>query len=463
MTAQSETPGSVGALPGAKREAQRKSFSESHAVARSRGVKACVVTGEDRAEADAAARAGVMRGSAARTPPGGASGLPCLNSNNCTKPLPPGARRTAFALAENVRLLAERFGLERLGFLTLTFRDHVTDIREAQRRFHSLRTHVLAERYPASIAVVERMKSKRIHFHLLVVCPHDIRTGFDFAAVAAGDYSSANEWLRKEWAFWRRTAPSFGFGRTELLPIKSTAEGIAKYVGKYIAKHLDARIPEDKGARLVRYTLSARQVTANFAWVSPLAKEWRTKTGELAAAVGAEDTEELAAKLGTKRWAYYMRRDFLESTPQEWAEFCAILAQERGGTFTPRVVEFRVGGVVVATITQPHPFQSVSEEQIHLCTNTPINPAPLISSSNDATKPLETHSSPPVLTQALPHVSSCGLPSDLERSRARCCSSESANPNPSTPPPTKPLLPPACADWRNSNEARGKIDYFDVK
>lgn len=379
---------------------------------RCRGVKALRSgTGGGPEKADGAGRAGVMRGGAARTPPGGASALPCLNSNNCTKPIPPGAKRTAFALAENVRLLAERFGLERLGFLTLTFRDHVTDIREAQRRFHSLRTHVLAERYPASIAVVERMKSGRIHFHLLVVCPHDIRTGFDFEAVAAGDYSSANEWLRQEWAFWRITAPNFGFGRTELLPIKSTAEGIAKYVGKYIAKHLDARLPEDKGARLVRYTLSARQVTANFAWVSPLAKEWRTKTGELAAAVGAKDTAQLAEKLGTKRWAYYMRDNFLESTPEEWAELCALLAREHGGTFTPRVVEFRVGGVVVACVTRPHPFSPVSTSQIQICTNiTTEPPAPVPStplSSND-TKPSGTRSLPPVSLQESTPARSCG-------------------------------------------------------
>gem|GEM_PF-4216108 len=325
-----------------------------------------------------------------------------------------------------MRLLAERFGLERLGFLTLTFRDHVTDIREAQRRFHSLRTHVLAERYPASIAVVERMKSGRIHFHLLVVCPHDIRTGFDFVAVAAGDYSSANEWLRKEWAFWRVTAPNFGFGRTELLPIKSTAEGIAKYVGKYIAKHLDARRPEDKGARLVRYTLSARQVTANFAWVSPLAKEWRTKTGELAAAVGAKDTTELAQKLGTKRWAYYMRDNFLESTPEEWAELCALLAREHGGTFKPRVVEFRIGGVVVARVTRPHPFSSVSKNQIQTCNTITIArpaPVPLTPPSSEGMRLLATPSSLHVSTPELRPALSCGLPSESVPNLEPCSSS----------------------------------------
>jgi hypothetical protein len=45
-----------------------------------------------------------------------------------------------------------------------------------------------------------------------------------------------------------RPAPKYGFGRTELLPIKKTAEGVAKYVGKYVAKHIGQRLPADKGA-----------------------------------------------------------------------------------------------------------------------------------------------------------------------------------------------------------------------
>jgi len=97
--------------------------------------------------------------------------------------------RTAFALEENVKLLAESFGINRLGFLTLTFADLVTSIKEAQRRFSSLRTHVLGVRYPASIAIVERGTiSGRLHFHLLVVCPEDIRTGFNFGGCRSGDY-----------------------------------------------------------------------------------------------------------------------------------------------------------------------------------------------------------------------------------------------------------------------------------
>ena len=93
-------------------------------------------------------------GCAARTAARPAA-LPCLKSNNSTDRdtdaaahrLTGGHMRTAFALEENVKLMAENFGINRLGFLTLTFADLVTSIKEAQRRFNSLRTHVLSVRY----------------------------------------------------------------------------------------------------------------------------------------------------------------------------------------------------------------------------------------------------------------------------------------------------------------------------
>jgi len=65
----------------------------------------------------------------------------------------------------------------------------------------------------------------------------DIRSGADFQAFKRRDYRSANSALRVEWAFWRQTCPKYRFGRHKLMPFKSTAEGIARYVGKYISKY----------------------------------------------------------------------------------------------------------------------------------------------------------------------------------------------------------------------------------
>jgi hypothetical protein len=232
--------------------------------------------------------------------------LPCLFSNICNeirgadplesaleKALPDfkqfskSHRRTACALAWNVQALAEKFSLERLGFLTLTFSDHVTDPREAQRRFHSLKTGVLSSRYENHIWVWERQKNGRIHFHLLVVLSDDIRTGFDFDGIANHDYRTANKAIRDEWAFWRKTAKLYGFGRTELLPVRSTAEGIARYVGKYISKHVAQREERDKGFKLVGYSRGARMVSARFSFVTVGAAQWRAKVGLYCRILGA--------------------------------------------------------------------------------------------------------------------------------------------------------------------------------
>ena len=253
---------------------------------------------------------------------GTAPPLPCQSSHNSngTGEFTPSARRTAFALQLNVASMCERHGIEKVGFLTLTFRDHVLDPKEAQRRLNSLTTGVLKPRYGEHIRVFERQKSGRIHYHLLVAVSADIRSGVDFGAIARGDYRSAPEALRREWAFWRATAKRYGFGRTELLPVKSTTEAIGRYVGKYIAKHLGARETRDRRVRLVSYS-GERLASTRFAWASPGAAEWRRKLGAFvrmlheAGAIEEASTKAMAKKWGP-RWAYYWR-DSVSSFPVE--------------------------------------------------------------------------------------------------------------------------------------------------
>jgi hypothetical protein len=266
---------------------------------------------------------------------GGASapptlGLPCLSSNNSTEAtrtdipaevkepskvniLTGGHKRSAEVLATEIKGLAKAFGLERLGFLTLTFADLVLILKEANRRFNSLNTHVLKQRYERAIVVPERQKSGRVHFHLLVVMPCDIRTGCDFKAFARGDYRSANAALRAEWAFWRKTAPKYGFGRHELLPVKSNEEGIARYVGKYISKHVRERNQSDKGARLVRYLgfkPGDRRASCRFAWNNDNAWLWRNKLKALATEYRLADFDAFSRLCG-RRWAWHLQSRIL--------------------------------------------------------------------------------------------------------------------------------------------------------
>ena len=263
----------------------------------------------------------------------GVVSLPCLYRNNSTEieqritleeatrlasELSTKLRKSAAGLAWNVEYFCQKYGIEKVGFLTLTFKDHVTDFREAQKRFNSLKTHILKSRYQDYIRVLERQKSGRIHYHLLVALNCDIRTGFDFFAVKDNDYSSANHDIRSEWAFWRRTAPKYRFGRTELMPVRSTSEGIGKYVGKYIGKTLEMRKPEDKGCRLVEYSRGARMASTRFQFVSEGSAEWRRKLGifvhYIAENTGCEPSFEGLRWILGVRWSYHWR-EFIFNLP----------------------------------------------------------------------------------------------------------------------------------------------------
>lgn len=239
-----------------------------------------------------------------------------------------GHRKVAQALAWNVAALVEKHGAERVGFLTLTFADHVTDAREASRRFNSLASNVLRSRYAHFIRVLERQKTGRIHYHLLVVLPDDIRTGADFDAFAKRDYKSANQRLRLEWAFWRKTAPVYRFGRTELMPIRSNADALGHYVGKYIGKHIGWRTEEDKGVRLVSYSGDARMATSKHMQLGKHPDEWRAKVTTFARIVTGwkqrvnpehppiRSMDDLAFVLGP-RWAYHWRAFICDLPPAD--------------------------------------------------------------------------------------------------------------------------------------------------
>jgi hypothetical protein len=224
-------------------------------------------------------------------------------------------------------MMVERHSLERIVFGTLGFTnpspgdkrpDPNKDFREAGRRLNSLRSHVLKDAFSEMIIVPERgAKSGRLHFHLVGAQEHDVRTGVDFVAIAAGDYRSAPEALRDLWKLFRDektggkgTAAAYGFGRTEWLPVKSTTEGIARYVGKYIAKQFAGRRPEDKGIRLVRYTQGTNCWRARFSWNSPRAKLWRWQVGRFAAKYGCNDLDALSERFGP-RWAYKKQEEIM--------------------------------------------------------------------------------------------------------------------------------------------------------
>jgi hypothetical protein len=267
--------------------------------------------------------------------------LPCLGSNNSTgstgnEPIPENGRppsvpvarsayKTEFCLKENIRLAVEHYGIGNLAFFTVTFAKPVYCPKLAQKRLNSLLTHVIRPRYGNRyIIVFERHQSGAIHFHFVVYVAKDIRTGFDWDLarqayeaqkqrnfVQAGKLWSAaaakaenGDFLRGEWKFWRDVRKRYSWlGRCEMLPIRSTAEAVAKYTGGYIAKHMQHRREEDKGVRLVRYGKGMHWVRSRIAFNSPRVWLWREKLKMFALQNGCGSLDALKKKFG-KRWAY---------------------------------------------------------------------------------------------------------------------------------------------------------------
>lgn len=214
----------------------------------------------------------------------GGADLPCLFSNNSIeslrekiKELSTSQRKSASILGWNVKYMAEKHGLENIGFLTLTFPKHITCMKVAGRKFNSLASNFLREHFNDFISVKERHKSGRIHFHLVVNCGVNIRRGINFAEIENRIYRSANKNLRNLWQLLRENVGRYGFGRTELLPVKSTSEAIGRYVGKYISKNVQCRPDEDKGTRLVNYSGDSRYCSTRFMWVTENSYQWRMK------------------------------------------------------------------------------------------------------------------------------------------------------------------------------------------
>lgn len=212
--------------------------------------------------------------------------------------------------------MADIYGLQNLGFLTLTFKENITDPKEAQRRFNSLATHILKPRYGEYIAIRERQKRGAIHYHLLVPVFNDIRTGFDWTDLDTAKtlprgkrYPSASAALRAEWRFWRQNATKYGFGRTEILPVRSSREAISAYIGKYLGKDLRNSTSDDKGARRISITSGIRAGTIHFQLLNSSTKQWRQNVAKFAQLVGIayqckiNEFSDLTKQLGP-RWAY---------------------------------------------------------------------------------------------------------------------------------------------------------------
>ena len=279
-----------------------------------------------------------MVGEPASARSAGAGSLPCLfvttqsePLKNVQDPLPAKADINLSAYAKkaetmfvNLDGLIRRVGIERVGFVTLTFADRVVEFKDASGRFNRISTSTLRPAGLEYVAVLERQESGRFHFHLVAAFPYDIRSGFDFAACERaqaakrdGDWAefrrlqaiycrSANRQLRQFWALLRADKVTrHGFGRCETLPILSNAAALARYVGAYVTSAGRARLVGDKGMRSVRYSLSQRPASCRWSWADGNGLHWR-RGCQILTLILEIPYERFREKFG-KKWAWRLK------------------------------------------------------------------------------------------------------------------------------------------------------------
>jgi hypothetical protein len=258
--------------------------------------------------------------------------FPCLYSNNSIDPpAEPSSgstsklsvfssyyRKLSYALKLNIESFVEMVGIDRLGFLTLTFPDNCTDHKEAYKRFRSFNTNYLSKhaQFGEWLCVKERQNRGAWHYHLLIDCGFDVRTGIDWERFKKKDYRSANKYLRSLWADLRKNLPKYGFGRSELMPIRSSVKALSGYISKYLSKHIGSRKEEDKGVRLVSYSRNWPRSTAHFQWNTPNAKLFRLKLCIYAESLGFSKIEHFRWKHGLN-WAWKLAPYIHEINPEQ--------------------------------------------------------------------------------------------------------------------------------------------------
>ena len=312
--------------------------------------------------------------------PGGASPLPCQNRNNSTKDgykstpcagnesfsqSPDGRvwqenehgvlkgfelsgpeRKSAFQLRGNLDSFVEVWGHKHCAFWTLTDLEGITP-RQFARRWNSLIAHH-GEWIRAFVRVLEPQGNGNPHYHLIVSVPWDMQPErFDWeaflgAAKQPGESRTSfrerqrtPDWraLRKRYvessapetvALWKRLRThlvAYGLGRSEFVPVRKVG-AITEYVGAYLEAGIKIRIHGWKGARRVETDRRTSHLWKThgrqFSWISPGARSWRKRVGEIAAMIGVNSLDGIKENLGS-RWAYWVR-GYVTASDDEWRE-----------------------------------------------------------------------------------------------------------------------------------------------
>ena len=244
------------------------------------------------------------------------------DANNKTR------EKNIFAFEQNCIAFVEKAGANNVGFVTLTNPD-CPDWKTASDRFNSFNSNFLSKNPHVKgwLYTKEFQKRGSLHYHFLMDFGQDIKTGVDFHAIAAHDYRSASPFLRSQWKEFREASEKYGFGRSEILPLKhassKTDKEAGKIVGKYLAKYLkksfsvvsefrteekSKQIPRKWHGRYIGYSAGAKVWSSNFQKFSNGGIWWRRKVAGFSSVMndlfGSEKSWEGLQALLSKKWCY---------------------------------------------------------------------------------------------------------------------------------------------------------------
>jgi hypothetical protein len=163
-------------------------------------------------------------------------------------------------------------------------------------------TNFVRRLWKSGVWVRERqMRTGNWHGHALVDVGFEIRRDFPFEEVSQRNYRNVDQRVRDLWKQLREKAPRYGFGRTELLPIKSYSEWAIKYLTSYLGKALfsEKTVGEEK-ARLFGMWGCVRSAYSRFDWVS--GRIVRKKKAWLSWAHGFVGEDDFSLRYGNRWW-----------------------------------------------------------------------------------------------------------------------------------------------------------------
>ena len=234
--------------------------------------------------------------------------------------------KNAQAITKNSAHWIKKFGLDYVALVTITFKENLKDVKEAQRRYNNFATCVRRKnKFDVLEKIVEFQKRGAVHYHMLIKTHEPVRKDFDFDAFDKSwkepknrrKYTriyanSATPHLRHLWGYMRERAEKHGFGRTELMPIKYP-NNVGSYLGKYLAKDQGE---QGRGVRKISYTRKYYKVASPYvSWVNGPGASWRRNLKAWAEYRGFKNTDEIAKAFGP-RWAHNLRGEIMYDLPR---------------------------------------------------------------------------------------------------------------------------------------------------